>query len=104
MTVNGHTLTRIQSLARLYKTGYRSDTVDATIEKLIAMERARFEAESEDLAAQLHEFELRYQIPSADFHRRFQAGTLGDDADLFEWSAIYQLWLAAEENLKALQS
>lgn len=103
VTVSGHTLTRIQSLARLYQTGYRSSTVDATIEKLIAMERARLESEVEDLAAHLDTFEQRYQLSSEEFHRRFQAGAMGDDADLFEWSAFYQMWQSVQEQLEALR-
>ena len=29
-------------------------------------------------------------MSSAEFYRRFHAGELGDDADMFEWSAFYQ--------------
>lgn len=104
MTVSGHTLTRIQSLAKLYQTGYRSSTVDATIEKLVAMEQTRLENESAGLMAHLHAFEQRYQLSSEEFHRLFHAGALGDDADMFEWSAIYQMWLSVRERLAALRS
>jgi hypothetical protein len=103
MTVSGQTLTKIQLLARLVQTGYQSNVVDATLDKLIVMERARLEIEAESLAGQLRPFEQRYQLPSAEFHRRFRAGEMGDDADMFEWSAFYQMWLSVQERLEALR-
>ncbi len=103
MTVSGHTLIRIQSLARLYQTGYRSNTVDAIIEKLVAMERARLRAEADGLAVDLRAFEHRNLLSSEEFNRRFQAGALGDDADMFEWSALYQMWMYVQERLETLQ-
>ena len=104
MTVSGHTLTKIESLAKLYQMGYRSNIVDATIEKLVAMEQAGLETEAESLAAHLRAFEQRYQLSAAEFHRRFQAGELGDEADMFEWSAFYQMWLSVRERLETLRS
>lgn len=102
MTAGTQTLAKIQSLAQLYQTGYRSSIVDATIEKLVAMERARLEQEVASLAERLRCFEERYQLASADFYRRFQAGELGDDADLFEWSAFYHMWVSALAHLTSL--
>ena len=103
MTVSEQTLTKLQSLARLYRTGYQSNVVDATLDKLIVMEQARLETEAESLARQLRPFEQRHQLSSAEFHRRFRAGELGDDADMFEWSAFYQMWLSVQERLEALR-
>ncbi len=103
MTLSGQTLTNIQSLARLVQTGYQSNVVDATLDKLIVMERAHLETEAESLARQLRAFEQRYQVSSAEFHRRFRAGEMGDDVDMFEWSAFYQMWLSAQERLEALR-
>jgi hypothetical protein len=76
--------------------------VDATIAKLVAMERTRLAQEVAGLEERLRVFEERYQLVSVDFSRRFQAGELGDDADLFEWSAFYHMWLSARAQLTAL--
>lgn len=67
------------------------------------MERARLESEAESLARQLRPFEQRYGLSSAEFQRRFQAGEMGDDGDMFEWSAFYQMWLSVQERLEALR-
>lgn len=104
MTLSEQTLTRIQSLAYLYKTGYHSETVDSTIAKLVAMERSRLERESATLVERLQFFEQQYHLPSADFYQKFQAGEMGDDTDLFEWSAFYQMWLSVQERLNTLQT
>lgn len=103
MTVGGQTLTKIQSLARLVQTGYQSNVVDATLDKLIVMEQARLEGEAESLVRQLRSFEQRDGLSSAEFHRRFRAGQMGDDGDMFEWSAFYQMWLSVQERLETLR-
>jgi hypothetical protein len=45
----------------------------------------------EDLKVRLKKFEEKYQTPSQDFYRQFQAGELGDSADFFEWSTYYEI-------------
>ncbi len=44
-----------------------------------------------DLEDRLKRFEEKYQIPSKDFYRQFQAGELGDSADFFEWNTYYEM-------------
>ncbi len=36
--------------------------------------------------------------------RRFQAGEMGDSADMFEWSAYYQMWLSTQKRVRLLES
>ena len=100
---NEQTLSQIQSLVRLYQTGYRSPVIDASIQKLISLERARLQRELEELQKHLHAFEAEYNLSSEEFHRRFQRGELGDDADMFEWDAFYQMMVTVREQLKTLQ-
>ena len=104
MLANRQTLTQIQSIAQLYQTGYRSNIVDHTIKKLVYMEYAHLETELSDLSARLLNFENQYDLPSEEFYHRFQAGEMGDDADMFEWSAFYQMRLSTQKQLDALRS
>jgi len=60
----------------------------------ITMEHDRLETELSDLSARLLDFENQYNLPSEQFYQRFQAGKMGDDADMFEWSAFYQMYLS----------
>ena len=104
MAVSGQTLSKIQSLAKLYQTGYRSQTVDTTIDKLVEMERSQLEAEASSLALELNAFESQYGIASADFYRQFRTGEAGDEADMFDWSATYQMWLSVQDRLETVRS
>jgi hypothetical protein len=45
-----------------------------------------------------------YKLSSGDFYRQFQAGELGDEADFFEWSAFYQMWLSIQKQLNLLKA
>jgi len=102
MSAHGQTLARIESLERLYRRGYRSKTVDVTIDKLIALERGRAQRELEQIEQRLRAFQAEHQLSSNEFHRRFQAGELGDSADMFEWSAFYQMWCSVRDQLTEL--
>jgi len=45
---------------------------------------------------QLKNFEEKYQMSSEHFHRRFQAGELGDGIDFFEWNTYYEMLTATK--------
>ncbi len=100
MTAQIATLNKLRILETLFQQGYRSDFLDRTLDKIIALERADIHQELTELQARLTAFEQQYQISSADFYRRFHKGELGDDADFFEWSAFYDM---AETLRKRLQ-
>jgi hypothetical protein len=104
MSVSGRTLARTQSLERLYRRGYRSKTVDTTLDKLITLEQDRTRRELTQIEQRLRAFEAQYRVSSDEFQRRFQAGELGDSADMFEWSAFYQMGLSVREQLAELST
>ncbi|MBK7202927.1 hypothetical protein [Candidatus Amarolinea dominans] len=104
MSLGGQTLSRIQSLERLYRRGYRSKTVDTTIDKLLSLERDHARRRLVRIEQHLHAFEALNRLPSEEFYRRFQAYALGDAADMFEWSAFYQMWQSVEDQLATLGS
>jgi hypothetical protein len=99
-----HTLTQLQSLTRLYQKGYRSPTIDASVQKLVSIEQAKLRSEMEELEDRLNTFEKMYHLSSEEFHHRFQRGEMGDDADMFEWDALYLMWLSAHEQLQTQRS
>ena len=55
---------------------------------------------SSDLSARLLDFENQYNLPSEEFYHLFQTGKMGDDTDMFEWSALYQMRLSAHKQLE----
>jgi len=102
MATKEKTLDKLQYLETLYRQGYRSDVVDQSLDKIIALERAAARRELDDLQQRLQAFEARYQMPSKDFYRRFRAGELGDAADFVEWSVFYEMWESVRERLEVL--
>lgn len=104
MATKTETLDRLKYLATLYQRGYRSDVVDRSLGKIIALERATAQCESSNLQERLRVFEERYQMPSEDFYRRFRAGELGDAADLVEWSVFYEMGESVRERLEVLEA
>lgn len=45
-----------------------------------------------ELAAELRCYEEKYGMASDEFYRRFKAGELGDDFDLFGWSSCFRMY------------
>jgi hypothetical protein len=97
MATEEKTLDRLQYLEALYRRGYRSDVIDRSLDRIIALERAAAQHELADLRERLRAFEVRYQMLSEDFYRRFRAGELGDAMDFVEWSVFYEMEEALRE-------
>ena len=64
MATTERTLERLQYLEALYRQGYRSEVVDRSLEKLLALEKAAARRELAELEERLGDFEVRYQMPS----------------------------------------
>jgi excisionase family DNA binding protein len=106
-------LQRVEELARLLDivdAEQPLDTpeeIDGALQKErdqeLGIEQTRLEQELARLDERLHRFEAEHQLPSAEFSRLFRAGELGDEADFFEWRAVYQMWLATRQQLDLVQ-
>ena len=104
MVTNDKTLDRLQYLEALYRQGYRSDTIERSLDKIIALERAAARHAYADLRERLHTFETRYQMSSEDFYQRFRAGEMGDAMDVVEWSIFYEMWESVRARLVLLEA
>jgi hypothetical protein len=102
MTVESETVSRLQSLLDLCRSGYRSAVVDQTVGKLISLETRQCHAELQRLAARLAEYEQRYGMSSTEFYLRFRAGELGDDTDFVEWSVFWDMHQATQKRFNDL--
>lgn len=71
--------------------------LDGMLNKLLDLALSQQRARLQRYDRELREFERRYGLGSAEFYRRFEAGTMGDAVDLFEWAGLYEL----QQNLKA---
>jgi hypothetical protein len=97
------TINRLQNLLKLYEQGFSSTRIDCAINKLVDIEIQQTETESQKLWQRLQHYEQQHQMTSAEFYRRFQAGELGDDMDMIEWSAFYDMYLATQRQLHLLR-
>ena len=104
MATNDKTIDRLQYLETLYHQGYRSDVIDRSLDKIIALECAAAQRELADLQERLRAFETCYQMPSEEFYRRFHAGELGDAMDVVEWSTFYKMWESVRARLERLET
>jgi hypothetical protein len=98
------TLGRLRVLERLYAQGYTDEVVDLTVRKLVEHQIQKDEAQLAGLSEDLARFEQRYGMSSADFFARYQAGQMGDDADVFEWNALCKMHARLADAVKSLRS
>ena len=104
MAANDKTMNRLQYLEALYRQGHRSDVIDRSLEKIIALERAAAHRELAELQERLRTFETRYQMPSEDFYQRFRSGELGDAMDMVEWGIFYEMWESVRARLAMIET
>jgi hypothetical protein len=65
----------------------RGQDVDVVASELLAQVLLADNQGARELEMLLARFESRYQMDSRSFYQKFQAGTIGDSADFFEWNA-----------------
>jgi len=83
-----NTLQKLEVLKDVYVDEAALDRVLAKLlEALLSEYRLRLQRHEQSL----HEFESRYEMDSATFYQRFEAGELGDAMDFFEWAGLYEL-------------
>lgn len=103
MITHQKTLDRLEYLESLYRQGYQSEIVDRSLEKIIAIEKVEAQQKLDDLEQRLQAYEIQYQLSSAEFYQRFQAGELGDDMNFIEWSIFYEMRDSVQNRLTTLQ-
>ncbi len=54
------------------------------------------------LQSELAEFEKQFGLTSEQFEAKYQRGETGDDADVFEWHALYTMTQRLRANLQLL--
>lgn len=94
---------QLQILNTLSQQGYHSDLMERALTKIIELERSHALQQATELEAKLKHYETQYQMSSEAFYQQFNAGTLGDSMDFFEWSAFYDMWQSVQARLGVLQ-
>lgn len=64
------------------------DVTESTISKLLNYQIEKLRERQRQIREKLAAFEERYNLNTDEFSRRFREGTIGDEMDYFEWSAL----------------
>jgi restriction endonuclease S subunit len=94
----------IKGLEQILEKNLSDEYLQKAISKIISYEITKTTQELEELKEELKAYEERFKMSSDGFFSKFSAGELGDSADFFEWSALYQMYLRAYERLSLLKS
>lgn len=78
--------------------------VDSTLNKLIDIQIAKYRSEMKDISQELAAFEQKYAMSSEDCYQRFNAGELGDDADFFEWTGLYEILILYRKRAEMIEA
>jgi hypothetical protein len=79
-----------------------TNLLDRTLNKLIMLQIARYQMAIQQIVPELETFEKRFHMTSDECYAQFNAGTLGDDEDFFEWVSLYENVLLYQERLNLL--
>ena len=77
---------------------------DQALQKLMHLHIQKYERHLADVQRDLEPFEQQYGMSSAECHRRFLAGEMGDSADVMEWMGFYDDVLLYQERLATLRA
>ena len=92
-----------QKIAAIEKVGAVT-VADQALLKLIRLHVQKYEKHLADVQQELAPFEQQYGLSSAECHRRFLAGDMGDSADIMEWMGLYEDALLYYERLATLRA
>ncbi len=94
-------LQKLEVLKKVYAGG---ESLDLIVDKLLAVMLNQHQLRLEQYDRDLRKFEERYGMDSATFYGRFEAGSLGDAMDWFEWAGLYELRQALQEKIRDLEA
>lgn len=73
------------------------------VEGALANEARLLQAGVRRTQQRLHEYEERFEMPTAEFLRQFEAGALDETLDFDEWIGEYRLLQRLQEKLETLR-
>ncbi len=80
-----------------------TEMIDSTISKLITFQIAKYRKAIKGINDELKVFEQKFTMSSEECYRRFNSGELGDEADFFEWTGLYENFLLYRKRMSALK-
>jgi hypothetical protein len=79
------------------------EELESSLNKLIGFQVQKYRTNIKQIRHELNRFETEYKMSSEVFFKKFEAGEIGDDADYFEWAALYENILLYSERIRTLE-
>ena len=103
MAIHTHPNTKyakgVRWLAELYEKKQVSNLTAQTLNKALEYEVSQSQTQLAEIEKVLAEYEKQFNMPTAKFFERYQAGQTDDSAESVEWASLAQM---AESLLKRL--
>lgn len=93
----------LEKIQAIEKIGAR-DEIDQTLRKWIQIHLQKYEQQIENVQNELLPFEKQFGMSSAMGYEKYEAGTLGDDADVMDWMGVYDNFRLYQERIEMLRS
>ena len=91
MEAKHDTISKLKSFEALFQQGYKSQVIDQALNKLVGLELAKVKRELTEIEARISDFEIKYNMLSEDFARKFHAGSVNDSGDFMEWISFIDM-------------
>ncbi len=104
MEAKHDTISKLKSFEALFRQGYKSQVIDQTLDKLVGLELAKAKRELNEIEARISDFEIKYNMQSQDFARKFHAGSVDDSADFMEWISFIDMQTVILDRIQSLDS
>lgn len=74
--------------AELYEKNQVSNLTAQTLNKAVEYEASQSQAQLEEIEKVLTEYERKFNLPTAEFLKRYQAGQTDDSIESVEWASL----------------
>lgn len=78
--------------------------IENTLNRLIDLQVAKYRRFIKQTNRELEKFEVKYNMASGEFFRKFEAGEMDDADDFFEWGGLYVNVLLYSKHIEELES
>lgn len=92
-----------QKIAAMEKIG-AAELTNQALQKLIHLHMQKYQKHLVEVRRELEPFEQQYALTSAECHRRFTAGDMGDSADIVERMGLYDDVLLYQDRIATLRA
>jgi len=80
------------------------EQVDQTLQKWIHLHLQKYEHQISEIQTELAPYEKQFGMPSEEGYKQYDAGNLGDNADVVEWMGLYDNVLLYQERIETLRA